>query len=154
MHTLGSDAYFLHPTFTAHLSRPKHAWLSHLCTAMQDRAIKLWNPHKGNLIKTYNGVLQQRQAFLPLQRMYLTNALYHAKDVSRAGHGYDVRDAVVSSDNSKYASPFHDCPTFCCSGPSLICTGIAGLACTVWAWLAVYAQAMQGSTFLDMLILL
>ncbi|CAK0757293.1 hypothetical protein CVIRNUC_002528 [Coccomyxa viridis] len=40
----------------------------------KDRAIKLWNPHKGNLIKTYNG------------------------------HGYDVRDAVVSSDNSKFAS--------------------------------------------------
>ena len=38
---------------------------------MQDRAIKLWNPHKGNLIKTYNGALQQRQAFLPLQRTYI-----------------------------------------------------------------------------------
>jgi hypothetical protein len=33
-----------------------------LCTALmlhatlQDRSIKLWNPHKGTLIKTYNGM--------------------------------------------------------------------------------------------------
>ncbi|KAK9915970.1 hypothetical protein WJX75_006744 [Coccomyxa subellipsoidea] len=40
----------------------------------KDRSIRLWNPHKGLLIKTY------------------------------AGHGYDVRDAVVSADNSKFAS--------------------------------------------------
>ena len=72
-HTLTCDAYSLHPTFTAHLPRPTHAWLSHSYTAMQDRAIKLWNPRKGNLIKTYNGVLQHPQAFLPPQLMYIVS---------------------------------------------------------------------------------
>ena len=40
----------------------------------QDRTIRLWNPHKGNFIKSYNG------------------------------HGYDVADIDVSDDNSKLAS--------------------------------------------------
>lgn len=40
----------------------------------QDRNIILWNPHTGTRVKTY------------------------------VGHGYDVRDATVSSDNSKFAS--------------------------------------------------
>lgn len=40
----------------------------------RDRTIKLWNPYKQTLIKTY------------------------------AGHGHDVRDATVSSDNSQFAS--------------------------------------------------
>jgi mitogen-activated protein kinase organizer 1 len=37
----------------------------------QDRTIRLWNPHRSTAIKTY------------------------------VGHGYDVRDATVSQDNSK-----------------------------------------------------
>ena len=41
---------------------------------LQDRNIILWNPHTGTRVKTY------------------------------VGHGYDVRDATVSSDNSKFAS--------------------------------------------------
>ena len=41
---------------------------------IQDRNIILWNPHTGTRVKTY------------------------------VGHGYDVRDATVSSDNSKFAS--------------------------------------------------
>lgn len=47
---------------------------SHVATYHQDRAIRLWNPHKGLLIKTYRG------------------------------HGYEVRDVCVSEDNSKFAS--------------------------------------------------
>ncbi|KAK9798539.1 hypothetical protein WJX73_000934 [Symbiochloris irregularis] len=43
-------------------------------TGGKDRTIRLWNPHKGVHIKTYTG------------------------------HGYDVRDIAVSSDNSKLAS--------------------------------------------------
>ncbi len=42
--------------------------------ALQDRKICLWNPHKGALVKSY------------------------------LGHGYEVRDVSVSSDNSKFAS--------------------------------------------------
>ena len=38
---------------------------------LQDRTLRLWNPHRGVHIKTY------------------------------AGHGYDVRDVCVSADNSK-----------------------------------------------------
>jgi hypothetical protein len=38
---------------------------------VQDRTIRLWNPHRGVAIKTYTG------------------------------HGYDVRDVAVVSDNSK-----------------------------------------------------
>lgn len=41
---------------------------------MQDRTIRLWNPHKGFIIKTYTG------------------------------HGYEVRDVSVCSDNSQMAS--------------------------------------------------
>lgn len=40
----------------------------------KDRTIRLWNPHRGIAIKTYTG------------------------------HGYDVRDVAVVSDNSKFAS--------------------------------------------------
>ncbi|KAK9828990.1 hypothetical protein WJX72_003265 [[Myrmecia] bisecta] len=40
----------------------------------KDRTLRLWNPHRGVPIKTYHG------------------------------HGYDVRDVAVSSDNSKLAS--------------------------------------------------
>lgn len=40
----------------------------------KDRTVRLWNPHKGNLVKTY------------------------------PGHGYEVRDVTVSKDNSKFAS--------------------------------------------------
>ncbi len=40
----------------------------------QDRNIILWNPHSGVRVKTY------------------------------LGHGYDVRDATISTDNSKFAS--------------------------------------------------
>lgn len=43
-------------------------------SAGRDRTIKLWNPHRGVNIKTYTG------------------------------HGYDVRDVAVSSDNSRFAS--------------------------------------------------
>ncbi|KXZ55768.1 hypothetical protein GPECTOR_2g1318 [Gonium pectorale] len=39
-----------------------------------DRTVRLWNPHSGILVKTY------------------------------AGHGYEVRDAAVARDNSKFAS--------------------------------------------------
>lgn len=42
--------------------------------SVQDRNIILWNPHSGVRVKTY------------------------------VGHGYDVRDASVSSDNAKFAS--------------------------------------------------
>lgn len=42
--------------------------------ALQDRNIILWNPRSGVRVKTY------------------------------VGHGYDVRDASVSSDNAKFAS--------------------------------------------------
>lgn len=38
---------------------------------LQDRTVRLWNPHRGIPIKTYTG------------------------------HGYDVRDAAVVADNSK-----------------------------------------------------
>jgi len=41
---------------------------------LQDRTLRLWNPHKGFAIKTY------------------------------AGHGYEVRDVSVSVDNSQMAS--------------------------------------------------
>lgn len=41
---------------------------------MQDRTIKLWNPHRGLLIRTYTG------------------------------HGYDVRDAHISKDKNKYVN--------------------------------------------------
>jgi mitogen-activated protein kinase organizer 1 len=41
---------------------------------MQDRTLRLWNPHKGAPIKSYTG------------------------------HGYEVRDVSVSADNSKFAS--------------------------------------------------
>lgn len=44
-----------------------------MCYA-QDRTVRLWNPHKGLLVKTY------------------------------IGHGYDVRDAVVAADNRTFAS--------------------------------------------------
>ncbi|MEW5301403.1 MAG: hypothetical protein WDW36_004263 [Sanguina aurantia] len=40
----------------------------------KDRIVRLWNPHKGLLVKSY------------------------------AGHGYDVRGVTVSQDNSKFAS--------------------------------------------------
>ncbi|DBB14623.1 hypothetical protein WJX82_010312 [Trebouxia sp. C0006] len=43
-------------------------------TCGKDRTLRLWNPHRGVHIKTY------------------------------AGHGYDVRDVCVSTDNSKLAS--------------------------------------------------
>ena len=46
-----------------------HASLSKIW--MQDRTLKLWNPHRGVLVKTYQG------------------------------HGHDVRDVAVSADNSK-----------------------------------------------------
>lgn len=45
-----------------------------LCCWVQDRVVRLWNPHKGLLVKSY------------------------------AGHGYDVRGVTVSQDNSKFAS--------------------------------------------------
>eukprot|EP00887_Chlorella_sp_A99_P003979 scaffold11.g3979.t1 len=40
----------------------------------KDRAVRLWNPHRSMLIKTYTG------------------------------HGYEVRDVAVTADNSKFAS--------------------------------------------------
>lgn len=43
-------------------------------TCGSDKLLKLWNPHKGTLLKTYSG------------------------------HGYEVLDAVGSSDNSRVAS--------------------------------------------------
>lgn len=43
-------------------------------SAGRDRTVRLWNPHRGVSIKTYTG------------------------------HGYDVRDVVVSADNSRFAS--------------------------------------------------
>mmetsp|Transcript_16314 Transcript_16314/g.41484 ORF Transcript_16314/g.41484 Transcript_16314/m.41484 type:complete len:311 (-) Transcript_16314:19-951(-) len=43
-------------------------------TCGKDRTLRLWNPHKGVLVKTYTG------------------------------HGYDVRDVAVNSDNSQLAS--------------------------------------------------
>lgn len=53
-------------------------WFSSSCIpcalGLQDRNICLWNPAKGILIKTYTG------------------------------HGYEVRDAAVAQDNSKFAS--------------------------------------------------
>ena len=42
-----------------------------LLKVLQDRTLKLWNPHRGVLVKTYQG------------------------------HGHDVRDVAVSADNSK-----------------------------------------------------
>jgi mitogen-activated protein kinase organizer 1 len=47
---------------------------SYCLSCGRDRTVKLWNPHKGTCIKSY------------------------------AGHGYDVRDADVTRDNSKFAS--------------------------------------------------
>jgi len=47
---------------------------SYCLSCGKDRTLRLWNPHKGILIKTYTG------------------------------HGYDVRDASVSADNSQFAS--------------------------------------------------
>lgn len=47
--------------------------LKGVLVCLQDRTLRLWNPHRGVHIKTY------------------------------AGHGYDVRDVCVSADNSKYA---------------------------------------------------
>lgn len=40
----------------------------------KDKTLRLWNPHRGALVKTYTG------------------------------HGYEVRDVVISKDNSKFAS--------------------------------------------------
>lgn len=45
-----------------------------LCTHTQDRTLQLWNPHRGLRIKTYTG------------------------------HGYEVRDAAVATDNARFAS--------------------------------------------------
>eukprot|EP00884_Botryococcus_braunii_P006060 jgi/Botrbrau1/15455/Bobra.43_2s0079.1 len=47
---------------------------SYCLSCGKDRSIKLWNPHKGRLIKTYTG------------------------------HAYDVRDAAISANNSQFAS--------------------------------------------------
>ena len=64
----------------AHAAAPraagtKHSWAplraSHSPHWVQDRTVRLWNPHRGIPIKIYSG------------------------------HGYDVRDAAVVSDNSK-----------------------------------------------------
>ena len=55
--------------FTIQAAVPyKHGLLQIL---LQDRTLKLWNPHRGVLVKTYQG------------------------------HGHDVRDVAVSADNSK-----------------------------------------------------
>lgn len=47
---------------------------SYCLTCGKDRTLRLWNPHKGVLVKTYTG------------------------------HGYDVRDVAVSNDNGQLAS--------------------------------------------------
>ena len=65
---------------------------------MQDRALKLWNPHKGTLVKTYNG---EEGAGRAQQRVCAQCSLLTCR--ACAGHGYDVRDVAVSSDNSKRA---------------------------------------------------
>ena len=142
LYTLACDAYLLHPTLTAHLSHPKHAWLSHLRTAMQDRAIKLWNPHKGNLIKTYNGVLQHPQAFLPPQLMYIVSC-------AASRDGCAMQGMAMMSEMLWCPATTASTPALPCLFHSLLfkpltsCTGIAGLASSVWAWLAICAQVMQ-----------
>ncbi|PNW72392.1 hypothetical protein CHLRE_16g675301v5 [Chlamydomonas reinhardtii] len=55
---------------------------SYCLSCGKDRTIRLWNPHSGVLVKTY------------------------------AGHGYEVRDAAVCRDNSKFASVGGDKPVF------------------------------------------
>ncbi|KAG2494932.1 hypothetical protein HYH03_006867 [Edaphochlamys debaryana] len=47
---------------------------SYCLSCGKDRTLRLWNPHSGVLVKTYTG------------------------------HGYEVRDAAVTRDNSKFAS--------------------------------------------------
>eukprot|EP01113_Clastostelium_recurvatum_P015413 TRINITY_DN18593_c0_g1_i7.p1 TRINITY_DN18593_c0_g1~~TRINITY_DN18593_c0_g1_i7.p1 ORF type:complete len:283 (+),score=54.77 TRINITY_DN18593_c0_g1_i7:46-894(+) len=54
--------------------RSSYRYFTKGSTPRKDRTIKLWNPHKGTLIKTYNG------------------------------HGYEVRDVDVSADNGRLAS--------------------------------------------------
>lgn len=53
---------------------------------LQDRTLRLWNPVKGLFIKEYRG------------------------------HGYEVRDVSVCTDNSKMASVGGDRQVCCCSG--------------------------------------
>eukprot|EP00208_Stichococcus_sp_RCC1054_P006367 CAMPEP_0206145226 /NCGR_PEP_ID=MMETSP1473-20131121/26722_1 /ASSEMBLY_ACC=CAM_ASM_001109 /TAXON_ID=1461547 /ORGANISM="Stichococcus sp, Strain RCC1054" /LENGTH=309 /DNA_ID=CAMNT_0053541355 /DNA_START=511 /DNA_END=1437 /DNA_ORIENTATION=+ len=66
-HTLtGHDG----PVLAVRFNKPGTYCLS----AGRDRTIKLWNPHRGIVIKTYTG------------------------------HGYDVRDVAVKDDNSQFAS--------------------------------------------------
>ncbi|GIL53984.1 hypothetical protein Vafri_9542 [Volvox africanus] len=47
---------------------------SYCVSCGKDRTVRLWNPHNGVLVKTY------------------------------VGHGYEVRDAAITRDNSKFAS--------------------------------------------------
>jgi WD40 repeat protein len=91
---------------------------------MQDRLIRLWNPHRGVPIKTYTGgapgcpgavqlfaVRMHLAALCPVLppvfvlRITADRKKYDLKASSKAaGHGYDVRDVTVSADNSKFAS--------------------------------------------------
>ena len=71
---------------------------------LQDRTIRLWNPHKGTAIKTYLGGLWwvERHSTYRAQWRSCRHILLTTRMLC-AGHGYDVRDVCVSSDNSKCA---------------------------------------------------
>ena len=65
-----------------------------------DRLVKLLNPHKGLLIKTYRCCTHKCSRSNP--------AHIHDANIFSSGHSQDVRTAVASHDNSRLASGGND----------------------------------------------
>ena len=79
----------------------------------KDRSLRLWNPHSGVAVKTYTGQCAGRvcareretrgeagaRLLLNTRTQPLTTTFFCTAAV--LGHGYDVRDVVVSADNAR-----------------------------------------------------